>query len=300
MGTGTGTGDYDHQPSQAGPSHTLSRVPPHSLTFLPDLSSFLRGSHRSHHLFVANMLTHLFRGLSSRSTLFSGPTTVQTASLVIARRNREIAKATELTHDDTNIGDQPQTESNIGMEQITDILDNSNLSKSPQSDNFSGELPVSLLGSNDPHSMCLLSLVGTKYERVRKGRLPKGLHVRSQAIFFLQVLIFPSIQFLKPTDLLAREDPFRRKRALLGPGAAESRRNDWFYQLGIDPLDEATNPRLLSYFVTDMGKVKSRAETKLTWHSQRRLSKAIRRAKMMGVMPILNKQVASYRGSTLL
>ncbi len=113
--------------------------------------------------------------------------------------------------------------------------------------------------------------------------------------FFFRTPIFISIQFLKPTDLLPREDPFRRKRALLGPGAAESRRNDWFYQLGIDPLDEATNPRLLSYFVTDMGKMKSRAETKLTWRSQRRLTKAIRRAKMMGIMPILNKQILSYR-----
>lgn len=100
---------------------------------------------------------------------------------------------------------------------------------------------------------------------------------------------------MKPTDLLHREDPFRRKRALLGPGAAESRRGDWFYQLNIDPLDEATNPRLLSYFVTDMGKMKSRAETKLTWRNQRRLTKAVRRAKMMGVMPILYKRVTTYR-----
>jgi small subunit ribosomal protein S18 len=107
-------------------------------------------------------------------------------------------------------------------------------------------------------------------------------------------------QFLKPADLLVREDPFRRRRALLGPGASESRQNDWFYQLGIDPLDEATNPRLLSYFVTDMGKVKNRAETKLTWRNQRRLAKAIRRAKMMGIMPILNKQVSSYKGGALM
>ncbi|KAI0304206.1 ribosomal protein S18, partial [Russula brevipes] len=86
-----------------------------------------------------------------------------------------------------------------------------------------------------------------------------------------------------------------RKRALLGPGAAQSRQNDWFYQLDIDPLNEATNPRLLSYFVTDMGKVKSRAETKLTWRNQRRLTKAIRRAKMMGVMPIFNKHTPLFR-----
>jgi small subunit ribosomal protein S18 len=105
---------------------------------------------------------------------------------------------------------------------------------------------------------------------------------------------------LKPTDLLSREDPFRRKRALLGPGSAESRRNDWFYQLGIDPLDEAMNPRLLSYFVSDMGKIKSRADNKLTWRNQRRLTKAIRRAKMMGIMPILNKQISLYKAVTLL
>jgi small subunit ribosomal protein S18 len=87
---------------------------------------------------------------------------------------------------------------------------------------------------------------------------------------------------------------------LVGPGAAESRRNDYFYQLGIDPLDEAMNVRLLSYFVSDMGKIKSRAENKLTWRSQRRLTKAIRRAKMMGIMPILNKQISLYKAVPLL
>ena len=147
------------------------------------------------------------------------------------------------------------------------------------------------------------TLVGAQYERVRKGRLPKDQRVRSRAVlkfFFFRTLVFISIQFLNPTDLLPREDPFRRKRALLGPGAAESRRNDWFYQLGIDPLDEATNARLLSYFVTDMGKIKSRAETKLTWRNQRRLTKAIRRAKMLGIMPILYKQISLYKAVPLL
>jgi small subunit ribosomal protein S18 len=119
-------------------------------------------------------------------------------------------------------------------------------------------------------------------------------------LFFSITHFFISIQFLKPTDLLPREDPFRRKRALLGPGAAESRRNDFFYQLDIDPLDEAMNPQLLSYFVSDMGKIRSRADTKLTWRNQRRLTKAIRRAKMMGVMPILNKQIPLYKAAPLL
>lgn len=39
-----------------------------------------------------------------------------------------------------------------------------------------------------------------------------------------------------------------------------------------------------------MGKIKSRAETGLTWKNQRRLGKAIRRAKMMGVIPVLSRR----------
>lgn len=157
--------------------------------------------------------------------------------------------------------DAAQATTDNSMDQITDILDDADLSASPRSNNFR---------------------VGPKYERTRKGRLPKDQ------------------RFLKPTDLLPREDPFRRKRALLGPGAAESRRNDWFYQLDIDPLDEAMNSELLSYFVSEMGKIKSRAETKLTWRNQRRLTKAIRRAKMMGIIPILNRQITLYKAAPLL
>jgi len=42
--------------------------------------------------------------------------------------------------------------------------------------------------------------------------------------------------------------------------------------------------------VADMGRVLSRAETQLTWRSQRRLSKAIRRAKMMGIIPLHSRK----------
>jgi small subunit ribosomal protein S18 len=81
-----------------------------------------------------------------------------------------------------------------------------------------------------------------------------------------------------------------RKRPYLGPSAKISRRKDVFHQLGIDPLQESLNPALLSHFVTDMGRVMGRAETQLTWRSQRRLSKAIRRAKMMGIIPLHSKK----------
>lgn len=99
--------------------------------------------------------------------------------------------------------------------------------------------------------------------------------------------------FIKPTDFKDRSDDerIRRRRPLLGPDAAQSRQDDPFHLLGIDPLVEATNPKLLSYFVTEMGKVRGRAENRLTWHSQRRLTRAIRRAKNMGVIPTLSRSI---------
>ncbi|KAG1806656.1 uncharacterized protein HD556DRAFT_329950 [Suillus plorans] len=78
------------------------------------------------------------------------------------------------------------------------------------------------------------------------------------------------------------------KRPLIGPGKKKAKRQDVFYRLGIDPLQEASNDVLMSSFVTEMGKIKHRAETGLTTKTQRRLGKAIRRAKMMGVIPVLS------------
>ena len=76
----------------------------------------------------------------------------------------------------------------------------------------------------------------------------------------------------------------------LGPPRKEAQKRDMFYQHGIDPLDEYLNSALLSSFVTEMGKIRSRGDTKLTWRSQRRVGKAIRRAKMMGIIPVLSRR----------
>ena len=73
-----------------------------------------------------------------------------------------------------------------------------------------------------------------------------------------------------------------------------SQRLDAFHQLNIDPLHEATSSNLMSSFVTEMGKIRTRSETLLTWKNQRRLGKAIRRARMMGIIPILSRR--SLRG----
>ncbi|KZV64834.1 hypothetical protein PENSPDRAFT_614841 [Peniophora sp. CONT] len=80
-----------------------------------------------------------------------------------------------------------------------------------------------------------------------------------------------------------------RKPDPFGPGRDESESRDAFVQLQLDPLHESTNARMLAHFVTDMGRIRKRAQTGLTWRSQRRMAKAVRRAKMMGLMPILRR-----------
>jgi small subunit ribosomal protein S18 len=80
-----------------------------------------------------------------------------------------------------------------------------------------------------------------------------------------------------------------RKWPVLGPPSRESRYQDMFHQLDIDPTKEAQNPTLMAAFVSEMGKIYGRNVTNLTTKNQRKLGKAIRRAKMMGIIPILSR-----------
>jgi len=41
--------------------------------------------------------------------------------------------------------------------------------------------------------------------------------------------------------------------------------------------------------MTEMGKINNRRVTGLTWKSQRRVTKAIRRAQNMGIMPLMSR-----------
>ncbi|KAF9464405.1 ribosomal protein S18 [Collybia nuda] len=79
------------------------------------------------------------------------------------------------------------------------------------------------------------------------------------------------------------------RRPAVGPAPNIARYSDIFHQLNIDPLSQAQNPAILREFMSEMGKIYSRNITGLTSKSQRRIGKAIRRAKMMGVIPILSK-----------
>lgn len=81
----------------------------------------------------------------------------------------------------------------------------------------------------------------------------------------------------------------RPRRPTVAPASKQARDSDIFYQLGVDPVSIATNASVLSRYVTEMGQIQPRTQTGLTVKSQRRLGKAIRRARMMGVIPILSK-----------
>lgn len=90
---------------------------------------------------------------------------------------------------------------------------------------------------------------------------------------------------------------------LLGPGAKEARKADPLHQLGLRPGhpslhdDSYKNPVLLANYVTEMGKIRPRNLTGLTRRSQREIGKAIRRARSMGLMPVLSKKgVEGWKG----
>lgn len=91
-----------------------------------------------------------------------------------------------------------------------------------------------------------------------------------------------------PHDLLAQnlypEPKPYPKPPLLGPSAQASKLSDPFHILGVNPIDEAINTGLVNSYISQMGKIKSRAETGLTWKNQRRVGKMVRRARAMGLV----------------
>lgn len=92
----------------------------------------------------------------------------------------------------------------------------------------------------------------------------------------------------------------RKAPALLGPSAPEAKKQDPLYQLGLKPGhpslhdDSYKNPVLLSNYVSEMGKIRPRSVTGLTRRSQREIGKAIRRARSMGLMPIMSRNPVAW------
>ncbi|KAL4081626.1 hypothetical protein V8B97DRAFT_2001786 [Scleroderma yunnanense] len=100
------------------------------------------------------------------------------------------------------------------------------------------------------------------------------------------------LQFIRP-HYWSHEHRFEKRRHRLthspvAPGKREARQQDPLRHFGIDPLYETSNTTLLASFLSEMGKIRNRVETKLTAKTQRRIGKAIRRAKMMGILPQLS------------
>jgi small subunit ribosomal protein S18 len=63
----------------------------------------------------------------------------------------------------------------------------------------------------------------------------------------------------------------------------------------INPKREYRNVGLLNRFITKMGLIKNRRETGLTEKNQKQISKAIRRARSMGLMPFTFRNSYSSR-----
>lgn len=95
-------------------------------------------------------------------------------------------------------------------------------------------------------------------------------------------------QFLSPDQMtrtsLYAPDPPRTRAPLLGPRNREARKIDPFHITRTSPLDHVYNPLMGQAFVNQMGWIKSRAETGLTWKSQRAVGKLARRQRAMGII----------------
>lgn len=86
----------------------------------------------------------------------------------------------------------------------------------------------------------------------------------------------------------------------LGPPTAYAHTHDPFIRYGIDPVEDAQlNPSLLSEFVTTMGKIKPRGKTGLQRKTQRKVGKAIRRARV-SLFSAFAALLASNPGNRLL
>ena len=70
---------------------------------------------------------------------------------------------------------------------------------------------------------------------------------------------------------------------------ASQPKEDIVDMLGINPLDEYRNFRMISDFMTSMGRIRPAMETALRPVNQRRMAKAIRRAIGLGIHPSVHK-----------
>ncbi|KAN0063273.1 hypothetical protein ACQY0O_004437 [Thecaphora frezii] len=91
------------------------------------------------------------------------------------------------------------------------------------------------------------------------------------------------------------EKPPQVARPLLGPPNKEARANDLLHLNNLKPGkpslhdDSYKNGAILSNYISEMGKIMPRNATGLTRKSQRNIGKAIRRARAMGILPVMSR-----------
>ena len=82
---------------------------------------------------------------------------------------------------------------------------------------------------------------------------------------------------------------------MLGPSRKEAEAQDLLHISQLKPGkpslhdDSYKNGAILSYYITEMGKIMPRSATGLTRKSQRNIGKAIRRARAMGLLPVMSR-----------
>lgn len=86
--------------------------------------------------------------------------------------------------------------------------------------------------------------------------------------------------------------PRNPRPPLLGPKARDAKLIDPFYISRTNPLDNTYHPRLANVFTNALGRIKGRAETGLTWKSQRMMGKLIRRQRAMGIIPKWSNRIS--------
>lgn len=107
---------------------------------------------------------------------------------------------------------------------------------------------------------------------------------------------------LNPENMTAQ--PRRRALPLLGPTKKEAMKHDPLHILGLNPSkpsladDTYKNGAFLAEFVSDMGKVLPRNLTGLTRKSQRYVGKAVRRARALGILPVMSRGRGQKGGYT--
>ncbi|WWC69910.1 mitochondrial 37S ribosomal protein bS18m [Kwoniella pini CBS 10737] len=90
------------------------------------------------------------------------------------------------------------------------------------------------------------------------------------------------------------------KAPLLGPSKKIASQIDPFYLSKTSPINHYLNPLFSLNFVNPMGKIKSRSETGLTWKSQKKIGKLVRRARSMGIISRWSNQtVAGGLGTSM-